>query len=207
MIGNYNQLTIKQFLKIKLISELEQDPLHRKVLILSEISGVSVDEIESMPIGNMIEALKGLDKIENLQADEKIKLKFKVGGRKFIVKWKEQELTSEQFIDVSHFCKEPEKILSNIHNILASVCVERNWYGKELGYKGDNHKEIADLFYNEMKISTAYPIMLFFCKYYEALQQNILIYLESEAMKAMDSTKELMEKFKLLEQSGDGLPA
>jgi hypothetical protein len=85
--------------------------------------------------------------------------------------------------------------------------VERNWYGKQLGYKGDKHKEVADLFYNEMKISTAYPIMLFFCKYYEALQQNILIYLESEAMKAMDSTKELMEKFKLLEQSGDGLQA
>lgn len=207
MIGNYNQLTIKQFLKIKLISELEQDPLHRKVLILSEISGQSVDDIESMPIGDMIEALKGLDKIENLQTDEKIKLKFKVGGRKFIVKWKEQELTSEQFIDVSHFCKDPDKILSNIHNILASVCVERNWYGKELGYKGDKHKEIADLFYNEMKIATAYPIMLFFCKYYEELQRNILTFLESEANQAMKNTKELMEKFKDLEKSGDGLQA
>ena len=207
MIGNYNQLTIKQFLKIKLISELEQDPLHRKVLILSEISGQSVDDIESMPIGDMIEALKGLDKIENLQTDEKIKLKFKVGGRKFIVKWKEQELTSEQFIDVSHFCKDPDKILSNIHNILASVCVERNWYGKELGYKGDKHKEIADLFYNEMKIATAYPIMLFFCKYYEELQRNILTFLESEASKAMKNTKELMEKFTDLERSGDGLQA
>lgn len=205
MIGNYNQLTIKQFLKIKLISELEQDPLHRKVLILSEISGQSVDDIESMPIGDMIEALKGLDKIENLQTDEKIKLKFKVGGRKFIVKWKEQELTSEQFIDVSHFCKDPDKILSNIHNILASVCVERNWYGKELGYKGDKHKEIADLFYNEMKISTAYPIMLFFCKYYKALQRNILTFLELEANKAMKNTKELLAKFKDLERSGDGL--
>ena len=207
MIGNYNQLTIKQFLKIKLISELEQDPLHRKVLILSEISGQSVDDIESMPIGDMIEALKGLDKIENLQTDAKIKLKFKVGGRRFIVKWKEQELTSEQFIDVSHFCKDPNKILSNIHNILASVCVERNWYGKELGYKGEKHKEIADLFYNEVKIATAYPIMLFFCRYYEALQQNILTFLELEANKAMKNTKELLAKFKDLERSGDGLQA
>lgn len=207
MIGNYNQLTIKQFLKIKLISELEQDPLHRKVLILSEISGQSVDDIESMPIGDMIEALKGLDKIENLQTDEKIKLKFKVGGRRFIVKWKEQELTSEQFIDVSHFCKDPDKILSNIHNILASVCVKRNWYGKELGYKGDKHKEIADLFYNEMKIATAYPIMLFFCKYYEELQRNILTFLELEANQAMKNTKELVEKFTDLERSGDGLQA
>ena len=207
MIGNYNQLTIKQFLKIKLISELEQDPLHRKVLILSEISGQSVDDIESMPIGDMIEALKGLDKIENLQTDEKIKLKFKVGGRRFIVKWKEQDLTSEQFIDVSHFCKDPDKILSNIHNILASVCVERNWYGKELGYKGDKHKEIADLFHNEMKIATAYPIMLFFCKYYEALHRNILIFLESEANQAMKNTKELMDKFKDLEKNGGGLQA
>lgn len=207
MIGNYNELTIKQFLKIKTISDFEEDQLQRKVLILSEISGKSVDEIESMPIGKMLKAIGGLDKIEHLQTDEKIKLKFKIKGRRFTIKWKEQDLTSEQFIDVSHFCKDPDKILINIHNILASVCVERNWYGKELGYKGDKHKEIADLFYNEMKISTAYPIMLFFCRYYKELQSNILTFLESEANQAMKNTKELMEKFKDLETSGDGLQA
>lgn len=205
MIGNYNELTIKQFLRIKTITDMEQDPLHRKVLILSEISGKSVDEIESMPIGDMIEAIKGLDKIENLQTDEKIKLKFKVGGRRFIVKWKEQDLTSEQFIDASHFCK--EDMLNNIHNILASVCVERTWYGKELGYKGENHKEVADLFYNEMKISTAYPIMLFFCKYYKELGINMLSYLELEATKAMNQTRDIVAKYLTLEASGDGLQA
>ena len=205
MIRNYNQLTIKQFLKIKTISDVEQDPLRRKVLILSEITGRDADEIESMPIGDMLKELKGLDEIETLQSDEKIKLKFKVGGRRFIVKWREQDLTSEQFIDASFFCKDQANIVNNIHNILAAISVERNWYGKELGYKGENHKDIANLFFNEMKISQAYPIMLFFCRYYRELHKNILSYLELEVEEQMKKVKPILEKFQHLEKSGDGL--
>jgi hypothetical protein len=70
--------------------------------------------------------------------------------------------------------------------------VERTWWGKEKKYNGDKHKEIADLFYNQMKISTAYPIMLFFCKYYEALVTNMLTYLGAEAEKQMSSIKDMV---------------
>ena len=189
---NYSELTIKQFLKCKTIADLETDPIMRKVKMLAEIEGKDVDEVESMPIGDLLERLKGLEQIEAMQPDQKIKLKFKLGGKRFIVKWRQQDLTAAQYIDATHFCKEQDKIIHNIHNILAALVVERTWWGKEKKYNGDKHKEIADLFYNQMKISTAYPIMLFFCKYYEALVTNMLTYLGEAAENQMSSIKDMV---------------
>jgi hypothetical protein len=189
---NYSELTIKQFLRCKTIADLETDPIMRKVKMLAEIEGKDVDEVESMPIGDLLARLKGLEQIEAMQPDQKIKLKFKLGGKRFIVKWRQQDLTAAQYIDATHFCKDPDKIIHNIHNILAALVVERTWWGKEKKYNGDKHKEIADLFYNEMKISTAYPIMLFFCKYYEALVANIITYLGEEAERQMSSIKDMV---------------
>lgn len=186
---NYSELTIKQFLRCKTIADLETDPIMRKVKMLAEIEGKDVDEVESLPIGELLERLKGLEQIEAMQPDQKIKLKFKLGGKRFIVKWRQQDLTAAQYIDATHFCKEQDKIIHNIHNILAALVVERTWWGKEKKYNGDKHKEIADLFYNEMKINTAYPIMLFFCKYYEALVANMLTYLGAEVERQINSIK------------------
>jgi hypothetical protein len=117
--------------------------------------------------------------------------------------WQTQKLTADQYIDVTSFCKDEKNIVGNIHNILAAICVEKNWIGKSKKYDGANHKEVADLFLNHMKIDTAYPIMLFFCKYFKELADNILIYLESEADKAMEKTKPIADK--ILKQSGGGL--
>lgn len=199
MITNYNQLSIKQFLTCKRISEMEQDPIMRKVKMLAEISGKSEDEIEDLPISELKKQLEEFSQIETLTGNKKVKMKFKVKGRRFEVIWRQQELTASQFIDSTFFTKDSTDLVNQIHNILAAICVEKTWYGKRKKYDGANHKEIADLFYNEMKISTAYPIMLFFCKYSEALQENTEICLMEE-LKEMNKT--IQEH---LTKSGDGL--
>jgi hypothetical protein len=202
MIGNYYDLTIKQFLKIRSITELESDPFMRNLKMVAEIENKTVDEIESMPVGDVIEKVKRLASIESLEPNAKVKMKIKIGGKRFKIKWKQQELTAEQYIDSCHFSKDKDQIINNIHNILAAISVELDWMGREKPYNGTTHKERADLFYNQMKISQAYPIMLFFCKYYQELTEATLSYLESEAMKAV---KMVREKYLSSTQNGDGL--
>ena len=192
MIANYSQLTIKQFLQCKLIAELEPDPLIRKMKMLAEVSAISFEDIETLPLGELVEALKDLSQIESLPEDSKIKMKFKLGGKRWTAKWRQQELTGEQYIDTTHFCKDPDKIVSNIHLILASLVVERTWYGRELPYSGETHADRADLFYREMKIENAYPIMLFFCEYYKRLADNILTCLLTQGEKLV---KQMEQRF------------
>jgi len=185
MISKYSDLTIKQFLNCKLISEMQTDPIDRNVRLLAEVSGKSVDEIESLPLTELKAKLKYLANIEDLGEVGKVKMKFKVKGKSFKVIWKTQELTSGQYIDVSHFTKEPDKIIYNIHNILAAISVPMKYGLIQQKYDGAKHKDIADLLYNHMTIAQAYPIMLFFCRYYEELDSNILTYLVEEGKKAL----------------------
>jgi hypothetical protein len=185
MISKYSDLTIKQFLNCKLISEMQTDPIDRNVRLLAEVSGKSVDEIESLPLTELKAKLKYLANIEDLGEVGKVRMKFKVKGKSFKVIWKTQELTSGQYIDVSHFTKEPEKIIYNIHNILAAISVPMKYGLIQQKYDGAKHKDIADLLYNHMTIAQAYPIMLFFCRYYEELDSNILTYLVEEGKKAL----------------------
>lgn len=194
MIANYNQLTIKKFLNCKRISEMEADQIDRNVRLLAEITGKEVDEVESMPINELKEQLKKLGAVETLAPEAKVKMKFKIKGKRFTCIWQSQYLTAAQYIDVCHFTKNQSDIIYNIHNILAAICVQRTWYGKQLKYDGAKHKEIADLFYNHMTIEQAYPIMLFFCKYLEELETNIATYLLEEAN---NLTKEAQQIFGL----------
>ena len=198
MIKSFTELTIKQYLQCKIISESESDPIIRKCKFLAEATNRTLDDVESMPLNDLYKQLGEITNLESIPKDGKIKLKFKVGGRKFLVKWREQDLSAEQYIDVSYFTKDPAKIEHNIHNILASLCVEKKWF-KYLPYDGQNHKERADLFFNQMKIKDAYPIMVFFCKYYRELTKNMEHFL-------VEMAEELVDKLNFnSEKSGDGL--
>ena len=54
----YNKITIGQFLKCKTIADLEPDILNRNIKLLAELSGKTFDEIESLPIEKLTNALK-----------------------------------------------------------------------------------------------------------------------------------------------------
>lgn len=180
-------LTINQFIKCKAIAELEPDPLTRNLKMVSIVNGKTVDELESLPIDELKKQLAEFNQIEKLTENTKVKMNFKIKGRRFECIWRTQKLTAAQYIDVTSFCKNEKEIINNIHNILAAICVEKTWYGKKLKYDGNNHKEISELFLNNMSITIAYPIMLFFCNYFKELSNNIQIYLEQEMVKTMQN--------------------
>ena len=198
----FEKITISQFIKCKTIAELETDPLNRNIKLLAELTNRTFDEVESMPIDKLKLALKSFSEIENLNPNARVRMDFKVKGRRFKCIWQTQKLTAAQYIDATSFCKDEASIINNIHNILAAICVEKTWYGKVKKYDGVNHKEVADLFLNHMKIEVAYPIMLFFCRYYKELAGNILIYLEAEAEKALAKVKPILDKHSKLNGVG-----
>jgi hypothetical protein len=176
MISTYSDLTIKQYLQCKIIAELEPDPLIRKMKMLAEVSGKTLEWAESLPLGELRSRLKDLDQINETPKEGGAKMKFKIGGKTYKIKWRAQDMTGDQYIDATHFCKDPTKIESNIHNILSALAVECGWF-KDKPYSGETHKERADLFFNEMKMKQAYPIMVFFCEYFKILEVNTLTYL------------------------------
>ena len=174
--------------------------MDKSIRLLSEISGKTQEQIEEMPIIEMKAQLKELYEIEHLNENTKVNMNIKVKGERFRVVWELTKLTAAQYIEVAEWTKEPEKIIYNIHKILASLVVRRTWYGKTKKWDATEHKYIADLFYNNMKIEQAYPIMLFFCKYSEALHDSMRTYLAEQAVKLTREAQEM-----IIGESGDGL--
>lgn len=190
---NIAELTIKQFLNCKRIADLEQDPLNRNIRLLAEVSGMTIDEVEALPIEVLKKRLKELSDINTLVEGSKVNMNIKVKGERFRIVWQLNKLTAAQYIEVCEWTKDSENIIYNIHKILASLAIRRTWYGKLMKRDASEHKYISDLFYNHMKIGQAYPIMLFFCKFSQALHENILTSLEVE-LKTL--TQKLASKYK-----------
>lgn len=199
---DFNELTIAEFLKCKSIADLEDDPLQRKIKLFASVSKRTIDEVESLPIDVLTKQIKEFSDVETLGANAKVNMKFKIKGRRFIIIWQTQKLTSAQYIDATFFCKDQDKLIYNIHNILASLAIEKNWYGKKLKYDGSNHKEVADLILNNMKIKQAYPILLFFCRYFKELLEATQTYLEFQIQKQVNKANKILDKVSIRDMVG-----
>ena len=172
MVRNYFDLTIKEYLKIKTISELETDETQRDIKLYAALTGMDLDKVKQLSV----DEISKVNQILAVQDNKRVRLKVKVNGKRFKFIWREQEMTADQFIDATFFCSKDDQE-QNMHNILASFAVECNWYGKSKPYNGSNHQQVAQIFYEHMKLQDAYPLLLFFCNYYKELSHATLIYM------------------------------
>ena len=81
---------------------------------------------------------------------------FTINDEKFIVQLESSTWNVEQFISLSTLTKNKDEIVNNIHNILAVLCKSN----EDNSITEYNRK--AELFLNNLPITTAYPIALFY---------------------------------------------
>jgi hypothetical protein len=176
------------------VKDLGIEAKKKKLSIIYKIEAEFFDGFTSEQI---ISLYSEFEQLESQPIKTTYKKRVKVGGRWFFVDYRLSQISSSQFIDISHFSK--TNPIENIHKIVASCIRPINWrFGKPSKYNGEEHDEISELLLNQMKVKDAYPIMLFFCNLSAKLSDNILTYFLSQ--------KEVMEnKLRTFIQSGDGL--
>jgi len=171
-------LTIKQFYDIESIIKDMEDPVERNLHLLAAVKGITIDDVENMPINKVKTELAKLNYL-NLDMPDKIKHKFKIKGRTFKIVWKLEDIRANQYIDFKHFASQEQ----SIHKCMAVLCIELDWLRRSKGYQPQKHKELSEFFFKHMDISIAYPLMLFFCRYTEELMPIIKTYLRNEVEK------------------------
>ena len=194
MKRNYYNLTLKDFIELQKVTESGIEGKKQKLSIVYKIELEFFDKMTSEQI---ISLYSEFEQLESQPIKTTYKKRVKVGGRWFFVDYRLSQISSSQFIDISHFSK--TNPIENIHKIVASCIRPISWrYGKPSKYDGSEHDEISELLLNSIKVKDAYPIMLFFCNLSAKLSDNILTYFLS--------TKEEMEnKLKHFIANGDGL--
>jgi hypothetical protein len=190
----YYNLTLKDFIELNSVKGTDLEAKRQKLSILFKIEKEFFDGMTSAQV---IELYSDFEKLEAQPIKAVYKSKVKVGGKWFFIDYRLSQISSAQFIDITHFAK--SNPLDNIHRIVASCIRPIKWrFGKAGKYNGDEHDEISELLLNQMKIKDAYPIMLFFCTLSAKLSDSILNFFLSQK-------EEMENQLRTLIQSGDGL--
>ena len=190
----YYNLTLKDFIELNSVKGSDLEAKRQKLSILFKIEKEFFDGMTSAQV---IELYSDFEKLEAQPIKAVYKSKVKVGGKWFFIDYRLSQISSAQFIDITHFAK--SNPLDNIHRIVASCIRPIKWrFGKAGKYNGDEHDEISELLLNQMKIKDAYPIMLFFCTLSAKLSDSILNFFLSQK-------EEMENQLRTLTQNGVGL--
>jgi hypothetical protein len=161
------KITIKKFLEVQSVIKLESDILDREMKVLSIVYDKTFDEIQSLPISKLKRlVLKTAPLLLNFGTS--FPKTFRINNIKYRVTFDLTKISGGQYVDIKVL--DSEKPLENIHTLCAILCLPV----KDKGYIGEDVPERAELFFNELDINIAHPMMRFFFRQYLTLSDLML---------------------------------
>jgi hypothetical protein len=211
---NLKDISVKQFIELKTIIDAKNyaDEIDREVDLLSTLTGKEKEFFLNL---NLYDWRKYRNELSVLNLDKiepKAERFIKANGKIYAPIYEFDELTAGQLVDITHFLKNPENLIQNLPQILASFCVptKRTLFGrKKLSYLSVPHSKVAE----DMKAASifdAYSIAVFFCHVLNSFLENTAGYLTKTAIQAKTAkgetltTEETKALFLILERFGVG---
>lgn len=183
---NWHSVTIKQFhelSKVKADQTEETDSLDLAIEIISIMSGVERQRLFGASLKAIRELWSALSFIENTSFEDKCQQRIKVNGVSYYADFDTTKMCAGQYMDFKHYMKSAD-VIGNLHNILAIFYIP---VGKR--YNDKPQPEIAEDFYNELPISVAYPVAVFFCQLSSEWMNHISLSIESQTRKILSEVK------------------
>lgn len=190
MIDSWNKLTIKTFIEINAITENRLDGFDADYHLVKALTGLSEDQINSMPIPEFKDKLKKSSFL--IEKDFKKAVdRFTIDGVEYRINWRVEQKTAGQYIDLTHYCKRP---FDNMHYIMAVLTFFDKYDSKEV-------EKRAELFYNKLTMDIVYPICLFFLK----VLNDSMVAIQDSLIKDTNKKIKALEKIIASENIGVGL--
>jgi len=164
-----------------------------RISILEDMDIKLIEKMKVTDFKKIVAKYKWLN--EELMPTDWVK-EFTINNEKFIVQLESSTWNVEQFISLSTLTKDKSEIVNNIHNILAVLCKSN----EDNSITEYNRK--AELFLNELSITTAYPIALFYPASLTYLFSNTRY--SFKVKKLMRKRLELAKQINGYKPNGDG---
>lgn len=183
-MSNWDKITTRDFIRIQEVIHLELNPVKRMAKVLEIATKHKYDDLMQLPM----QELRALAKREEWafnapDGDSMYRFKFK--GRRFEPIVDATRIKASQFIDGTELSKGTELELIQRLNILMGVITEETtpkwkyyfswWWKKRLT---DQEKFAMVL---DMPVAYVYPNVIFFCRVWATLLEDIPTYLEKMA--------------------------
>lgn len=171
---SWSNLTVKDFIKVhRIASSPDYTNVSDKLLDIAA-------ELSDMPLTSL--PMEAVHRLQFILTPDKMGGKLArylyLKGHLFKPATKPNKWTAGQYIDISEYTKDPDKIINNMHYLFAALCVECHWWGapkkKQMPFE-----QKADLILN-MPVSLIYPYTLFFCNNLTNLTNATQTFLEKQ---------------------------
>ena len=200
--NSWEGVTIEQFQALQKILAEKGDEYATNVAIISIMSGVPVDEIETYALKTYAKCMRTLSFLSEQLVGE-VQKAVEFGGLRYDVITDVYKLNGGQYITLMHLMKDPDKVIDQLHEIMAVFLVpkKKTWYGwKKQPYDSDKHKEVAEAML-QAPMTIVQPLSAFFLASYLKSAKHIL---EFSVRKAEKVKKQAEKKLRRLKRNTAG---
>lgn len=204
---NWNEVTVGQFIQLLPSSTKGMSETQQTAHVLSVLSLESKEDIYKMSLEDIKKYNKKLEFLSQPLPQGKHKEQFKLLGKWYKVEPNANKLSGGQYIRSMQVLKDlandPDTIDKNLHLILANIIIPMERKGFKLVQLTEyDNKELAQVFFDALPISIAYPIIVFFCSLSNVLTDFMEDY---STAKITEVESQLLTIQKDLQSSSDGL--
>jgi hypothetical protein len=182
--NSWEGVTIEQFQALQKILQEKGDEYATNVAIISIMSGVPVDEIETYSLKTYAKCMRTLSFLSE-QLLGQVQKVVEFGGLRYDVITDVYKLNGGQYITLMHLMKDPDKVIDQLHEIMAVFLVpkKKTWWGwKKQPYNSEKHKEVAEAML-QAPMTIVQPLSAFFLSSYLMSAKHILEYSVRKAEK------------------------
>ncbi len=193
---SWADITLGQYIELRPILETEMDEVKKVINILCVLTGKKREDIRELTIPDFHKLVKKMSFLNDPLPKELKKRRFLVGGKWYEFKIDAKKMLFGEYISVMEIMQKAgnseDALFNNLHQILTVIC--RPVYKTMFGYKdvkvdGELIRETSNNFYNNMPITIAYPIAVFFYQRSPILTETIKTSLMTEANKKIKEVK------------------
>ena len=205
----WSDVTIGNYINLRPVLNSDLQPIERVVNILAVLTGQKRDVIKNISLDQFKSIKKKMSFLETELPNKLKDKRFKIGGQWYEFKVDAKKLLFGEYINSMEILQnakdDQEAIFNNLHHILTTICrpVKKTIFGwKHIKVDGEILRKTADNFLNNMPITIAYPIGVFFYSHSEDLTKAIKTSLMDQAKKM---TREAKKELDLLRDGGGGV--
>ena len=198
---SWEDITLGQYIELRPILQTKEDDIKRVINILCVLTGKKREEIRNVTIPDFHKLVKKMSFLNDPLPKQLNKRRFLIGGKWYEFKLDAKKMLFGEYISVMEILQKSgdneDLLFNNLHKILTVICrpVYKTLFGfKSVNIDGDLIRETANNFYNNMPITIAYPIGVFFYQRYPTLTETIKTSLMEEAEKKIKEVKTDLQK-------------
>lgn len=175
MIKSWDELTVGDFLKIKVIGEENISDADKNLKVAALLGGITYDEILNLPISDTVNLMDNSEFLFKKPKSKRARKKYVINGKTYILLKNEFEMTTAQYINFQNLSYDGFE--KHIPEMLAIFLVpEGHTYND--GY--DQDEVVEDMM--NMSVTEAYGIADFFTKRYIRLTRCTAILLRLKVL-------------------------